>query len=291
MATYGPVQLPAYFSTDADFRTWGSGIHTALAAIGLVNTADTGQINWTTVTKPIAINTSAGYEIWRLNDTLQSTVPYFFKIEYGTAVAVDRPSMWFMVGSTTNGAGTLSGQTGLKRQVYSALSKSAAATLPVYASGDTSRFALCVNADAASSNYPIWIVCERTRDATGVYTADGLMEISSNPASATTFIDTIPAVGASTWGSSAPFLPVMGGGNIHATATDAALSYIQYFIGKPLFGLGVVEVARVDAGAQAATWTATVFGASHTFLNLLCGAPDLLGITNANNVWWGMLFE
>jgi hypothetical protein len=35
---------------------WGSGIAAQIAAMGLVQTSDTGQINWATVTRP-AINT------------------------------------------------------------------------------------------------------------------------------------------------------------------------------------------------------------------------------------------
>jgi hypothetical protein len=43
------------------------GIAAQIAAMGLVQTSDTGQINWVTVARP-ALNTIAGYEIWRFND-------------------------------------------------------------------------------------------------------------------------------------------------------------------------------------------------------------------------------
>src|SRR5260221_233749 len=109
MATSGPTQLPAYFNTDTDFRNWIIGVHNALAAVGLTNTADTGQINTVTVTKPVATQTAAGFEIWRFSDALQATVPIFIKVEYGVA-GVLRPAMWITVGTTTNGAGTLGGQ-------------------------------------------------------------------------------------------------------------------------------------------------------------------------------------
>jgi hypothetical protein len=293
LATYGPVQLPAFLNSDATFRAFASGVHTALAAIGLVNTSDTGQINLSTVTMPIAINTSAGYEIWRLNDTLQATVPYFFKIEYGTGNPIDRPSLWVTTGSTTNGAGTLGGQLGTRRQSTGNSSKPAGATLPIYASGDTSRFALSFNADAAASSYPGWIICERTRDATGVYTADGLVQIAVNALSTYCYISTIPASGtAQNDTNGPPILPVVGGGNIHAAATDAAIGTINYFIAKPFYGLSVVEVAKADVGSVwGATWTATVLGASHTFLNLLCYYPDLLGNNNSGSVYLGLLWE
>lgn len=92
-------------STDAAFRVLGTEIKTNLAAAGLVQTADTGQINWVTATRP-AVNTAAGYEIWRLPDS-----SLFFKIEYGSsASAITTPQFWMTVGQGSNGSGTLTGQ-------------------------------------------------------------------------------------------------------------------------------------------------------------------------------------
>lgn len=92
-------------TSDAGFRAWGLEFSTALAAIGLVQTADTGQINWTTVTRPGA-NTAAGYEIWRFAD---STI--YMKIEYGTGGSTTTPQMWNTAGTGSNGSGTITGQT------------------------------------------------------------------------------------------------------------------------------------------------------------------------------------
>lgn len=100
------------FTTDAKFRTWGAAVKALLAAGGLVQTADTGQIDWTTVTKPIAVTTTAGYEIWRFNDTLQSTTPIFIKISYGSQSVASGNGPGFtgvMVGTGSNGTGTITG--------------------------------------------------------------------------------------------------------------------------------------------------------------------------------------
>jgi hypothetical protein len=100
-------------ATDAEFRDWGSKLSDALAAVGMVKTADTGQIDWATVVKPAAISTYQGYEVWRFNDTLQATAPLFLKIEYGSGVSVaTRPGLRLQVGKGTNGAGTLTGAFG-----------------------------------------------------------------------------------------------------------------------------------------------------------------------------------
>jgi hypothetical protein len=85
--------LPAFISDDATFRVWGSGLAAQIAAMGLVQTSDTGQINWATVTRP-AIGALAGYEMWRFNDALQATKPVFIRLDYGSpvVVSIDRHS-------------------------------------------------------------------------------------------------------------------------------------------------------------------------------------------------------
>lgn len=91
--------------SDALFREWGSEFSTKLAAAGLVQTADTGQINWTTVVRG-SNSTDAGYEVWRMNDTAQATAPVFFKIYYGTE-STNCPRIRVAVGIASNGSGTV----------------------------------------------------------------------------------------------------------------------------------------------------------------------------------------
>jgi hypothetical protein len=98
-------------TTDAAFRAMGVAVNASLAAAGLTQTSDTGQINWTTVTAPVAGNTDAGYEVWRFSDTLHSTVPIFLKIYYGRGSASTIVRLRWESRSATSGAGVLSGQT------------------------------------------------------------------------------------------------------------------------------------------------------------------------------------
>ena len=70
-------------STDASFRAWGLGISTALKSLFTFVT-QTGEINWSTVTTPSFGGDIRGFEIYRLNDSLQSTTPIFIKIQYGS---------------------------------------------------------------------------------------------------------------------------------------------------------------------------------------------------------------
>jgi len=92
-------------NSDANFRAWGSDLSTSLGQVGLVQTADTGQINWTTVARP-ATNTYAGYEIWRFADS-----SIFMKWEYGTGSSATSSAIRLQVGTGSNGSGTLTGTT------------------------------------------------------------------------------------------------------------------------------------------------------------------------------------
>jgi hypothetical protein len=91
---------PYGVDTDANFRRLGRELSAALAAAGLIKTADSGQINWSTVLLP-ASTVIAGYEMWKLPDS-----SLFIKMEYtvnGDFV------IWFTVGTGSNGAGNITG--------------------------------------------------------------------------------------------------------------------------------------------------------------------------------------
>ena len=129
-------------TSDAAFRTWVAEIITQLAAVGLTQTADTGQINTSTVTRA-ASSTAAGYTIWRFSDTLQSTSPVFLKLEFGSASSGNTyPQMWVSISTGTNGAGTLNNLAG---------------ATPV-------RF-VCTSGNAPSSttiSYPSYFCCDQS---------------------------------------------------------------------------------------------------------------------------------
>lgn len=110
MATFSYSAVVDHTS-DAGFRAWGSGIDTGLAAAGLVQTADTGQINWVTVTRP-AVNTVGGYTIWRLASSAM-----YFKLEYGTNNGATSPDIFITAGTGSNGSGTITGQTSTRASI------------------------------------------------------------------------------------------------------------------------------------------------------------------------------
>jgi hypothetical protein len=269
MATSGPTNLPVFFSGDADFRTWVQGIHNALASFAdLTQTADTGQINPATVTRPGTINTTGGYEIWRFNDALQATVPVFFRLEYGTGGALDRPGMWVTVGGSSNGTGTIGGA-GAKVQVAAAASKLAGNTGPFAASCEPGRIDLGVGLDAASANFGMIVHIERSRDATGAATADGWV-FAAGSAGGTVYTYS-PLMGVLAASSNAKLLRGFAATYTpgwSAVGADVAVEGIVGYFGKPVYGLGLAAYANVDIPALT-TFTATICGAARTFL--ACG--------------------
>ncbi|MDG4594210.1 MAG: hypothetical protein P9F75_00700 [Candidatus Contendobacter sp.] len=119
MSTTLDTTLYASNSTDAMFRAWASFIHSVFA-LGLTNTADTGQINLATVTKPSVASASQGYKMYRTNDGLTNV---YIKCEFGCTSNVLYPSLWITIGTGTDGAGTINGTVLMARtQLYTGAS-------------------------------------------------------------------------------------------------------------------------------------------------------------------------
>lgn len=159
---------------DADFRAWGLELSTKFQAAGLVQTADTGQINWTTVTKPGASTTVAGYEVYKLNDSLDGSAPIRILIEYGTANSATQQGIWFTVGAATDGAGVITGTKSTRVIVpENAITTSGAGTYPSYCCVTEGFFGLAWKWQNANSRFITIVTVGRTTDNTGAITADG----------------------------------------------------------------------------------------------------------------------
>lgn len=178
-------QLPTgwSFTTDAAFRAWGQMLAANLAATGLVKTSDTGQIDWTAVTRPTTATAVAGYEIYRFNDTLQSTVPIYVKVEYGTGNSStgQNAGLWITVGPATNGAGTIqeatSGMaaTSTRRAVQGTASTILSNVVNSYSFGlsDGTGFWVMLMPSAAAGLGGLFFFVERTRNFDGTANSDG----------------------------------------------------------------------------------------------------------------------
>lgn len=105
MATHSSSTTKPSNSSDANFRTWINFIHDMMIAAGWDQTADTGQINFATVTAPGAADTKQGYALYEMTDALAATNPIILKFGFGSGSNTNSPGLWFAVGTHTDGAG------------------------------------------------------------------------------------------------------------------------------------------------------------------------------------------
>lgn len=170
MTTYQWVEQPSVAS-EAEFRAWGQSMSDAFDAIGLIQTADTGQIDWTTVGIP-TISTVSGYEIRRFDDPAQTNAPIFIKIEWGAGSTLARPVIWITVGTGSNGSGTITTIYGTRTQMNST-GNAAAGDQVHFACMDesTGTFWMALNPLVASPTY--FVMVGRYGDDNGLATEDG----------------------------------------------------------------------------------------------------------------------
>lgn len=270
--------MSARSSADAaTFRKFAVGIHAAFLAAGWVQTSDTGQGDVTTMTVPTA-NTAAGYEVWRLNDALQSTAPVFVKIEYGRATNV--PIVWITVGQSTDGAGTIGNVLFARTQAGAPGSNSNNATeYPSYASGDGSSIAVVMWAGSwstASSTSDFFFVVERSRDSSGNATGDGFLIVIGKVGANAVVIGNGGSSGSMM--TSSPYLNAAMPQSINAVATSTGSTLSKDGVTAPVLPVpcmapGVapwvsnllVAVHPGDAGSTSVIQAATINGATRTY--------------------------
>lgn len=276
-------------NSDAAFRTWGSAYASKFASMGLVQTADTGQINWATVTVAAGANTAQGYEIWRFADTMQATAPIFIKIEYGSGAAAANGALWFTLGNGSNGAGTLTGVLSTRQQVQTTATATAIAH---YWSGDTNRmtFAAVGASAATSSSFSV----ERTVDSTGAVTSEGaLMTYRGTSACGQQAWNQQTGPYTATWetslGGFGPSLAPFG-----AYGTQVAIYPIYHT--KGIFLQPGLNIFAYDGQVMTgnSTISFTVYGATHTYMTLPTpqwGSMLRVGFSAAGNQCIMMRYE
>ena len=181
MATNAQSNLELHVS-DAEFRAWGVKIAAGIAATGATKVTQTGQIDWTTVTRSGSADNKRGFEVYKL--TGHDGLPdIFIRIDYGnngqTAGGCGF-SIWYTVGYSVNGSGVIggnnSGEVQCKNAGGIAYDASAGWTLDQYCSGDGADRLTVVTAHAAgesNQNRGALFQVERLRDATGLV-SDGV---------------------------------------------------------------------------------------------------------------------
>lgn len=295
------------FSTDAAFRAWGSGCSTALQACGLTLTSDTGMINWTTVTKPTATNTKAGYEVYKFADSLQSTKPVYIRFDYGSAgqTSGNGPCIWATVGTGSNGSGTITGLVWGPQQLNPDANSLANNASPCQFTHSTSNgyllanFGIAYRASAGAINDVTTagiLILERTKDSTGAPTGDGLTITYCQNQATTTVVWNQLGLNFTTSSVVTPTgstLPLIGPLNTGMTLTTGSVSalYKQYsWIGSLFYAVGCLGFFNTDQ-TNSATFTATPVGStSHTYFCWINGTKSA-NSANSTNICMAWAWE
>lgn len=185
MATQSTSALIYDISTDARFRAMSQFVEDTLVTVGGWKvTPDTGQTLPSALAHPTAINQKQGYRIYRMNDPLQTTFPVFLRIDFGsTANNALTPGYWLTIGTGSDGVGNITGILLNGGATVNATVNGSNASNPVgtaalsYGSADPGRFSICLCSNSVSAFTTVIFTLERSKDAIGNDTGDGLQLI------------------------------------------------------------------------------------------------------------------
>ncbi len=211
-------------ASDSAFRAWGSALASQITGSErLTQTADTGQINWSTVIAPSSA--SGGYEIYSSSDVLTT---FYIKMEFGDASGT--PKLWITVGTNTDGAGTITGNVSTRTGI--AFTSVTDATLrPSIMSASTNRLVFDLGYNMTSGG-GIIVSIERLYDSTGVVTDDG---VSILLATSSQFTQVLPFTG-----------PVHSGFGFSTNCTSVALPPQGIATGIHSNGVGIYDIFPFD---------------------------------------------
>ena len=160
-------------STAANFKNWAQAISNFIRTCGWTNSTDTGQLNgagpgpggWASVTTVPGAN-AFYYEVFQPGDALTN---YYLKVEYGNARdSANSPTVRISAGTSTNGAGTLTGHV-TNTMVTCIGSFTAPSTTNTYEcdmSGDAGRLSFLLWRNAPN-NAPSVFAVQRSLNASG----------------------------------------------------------------------------------------------------------------------------
>lgn len=287
-------------TNDAEFRAWGSALSAALAAVGLTQTADSGQINWLTVSRP-GTNTAAGYEIWRFNDALQATAPIYIKVEYGTGGSTTRPQIWITVGTGTNGAGTITGQSSTRSTCMrdSAIDSPNVTPYPTYVCYNATEGFLGVGIKMGSAGVSTWgagffaiarSVNQDDGDTNGnacvVYTGSSTTGVGAPTAQSIRFANV-----AATYSASTAFCIVPANQTTSLVGADNQ-AYLHFMVDPQVLAVKQLCTIVANEVPLGNTFTATLIADPKTYISLGQNGPPG-NSTGASSTTWtiAMLWE
>lgn len=282
-------------NSDADFRAWASALSAALETVGLTRVtgpklvADNSDVSaWSSVSKPASGSTYAVFDIFRFNDDLQTDNPVFFRIEYGAASNATQAGLKLIVGSSYSELDfTINSSPKTPDIVIACTGNDTANNYTSFISSNGGRVSLALWAACATVGVPIGLYIERTKDDSGLPTADGISIVSCAtlrhqfymPASGALYPATAANAQAMAYMCAAPAY----GGSYDANYTGIYPVYPNRgYAGNPDLGGLVYFQADIGAGSTTAV---TIYGTEHTYVALgTCKANNINGNATANSL-------
>ena len=282
--------------SDSNFRAWGAAVNNLFSTAGLIQTADTGQINWSTVVRaaPYGI---AGYEIWRFNDALQATTPIFFKISYGTGQNTQTLSAKIAVGSGSDGSGNLTGLGAALEYwwIFGATNQDTPnSKILTIISGDGSGFVIVNAINGATTGHKGTAIIDRIRNSDGTPSSRGLCYRMHNHDWVAPTIITYDRVAGQVYttsggGALMPVTPLSGTSSVQP---DGSAPIAPIFSLVPDFGLIKLKMGLVYNSPDFGLWgniNVSHLGATRKYKTLgsYIGKQDSYGYTEASlAIWW-----
>lgn len=272
-------------TSDAGFRAWIGEIRTQILAAGWLQTADTGQLDVATATRP-AID-STGYFIFRTDDSRRDIL---LKLECGSGAVTDRPVVFVTAGMATNGAGTLTGVTTTRVGLTTnTVLVTPGPSFTSYYAGNSGRFSCsmkrgCYGNDTVLGFFSI----SRINDITGARTEDGfLLRYGLNGSS----FNRQKVL----FSPDAAFAATTSVSYVTESATNTLTAggplYFPHTFLTRVGGMTSIDDITVvpTEVAEGATFSATPVGVTpRTYLSLGSFGPTNVGLTSA---WLAMLWE
>lgn len=257
----------------AGFRSFLTAIFNALASQGLVQTSDTGQLDPAAATWPALNYTSAGYTIWRFNDSLAATKPVYIKLEFGRGSTDSSYCAWATVGTGSDGAGNITGEL-LPRSASGSGYNINGLNSPrtCFVSGHAGRMTICLAVESTGTGFPWAFNVERSKNALGQDTSDGLLVQAGTGSSAATSHQRWFQFGAlSHYPSTKLLVPLdtpstMSSGNLIGVCPIFPLSYG----GLKQPGLGILAYSIPDI-TQSVLLNVDIYGAAHQYMPMGAG--------------------
>lgn len=158
-------------TSDAAFRAFGSTLSAQLGTM-LTRFPTSNDINWSTVALPASNTYTTTFEVYRFNDSLQSSHPLFLKFEYGLTNATAAYAIRLTIAKACSAAGVLSGIVFPARDIALSAAVSTTPQTCYISNGDGSS--LCLALAPTLTYVGSCLIVERAFNSNGTLNGEGL---------------------------------------------------------------------------------------------------------------------